>query len=123
MGIQQAMVGGGGIVNPLLGGTATPIGVTLGSQVAVLADGRLGVGESAGYVYQNWYLPTTTGVGDGFYVKFTVTGTTIGNDAADWTQINATREVTGFGSVLVEIASDAGGTAVVTSGTYTLENS
>jgi hypothetical protein len=124
MGMMQMLMGGsrsGGVVNPLAGGTAVPVGLTEGGQVAVLADGRLGVTDSFDYVYQNWFMPTTAGVGTGYYVKFTLTGTTYESGASDWTEITATREVRGVGSLLVEIASDSGGSTVVTSGTYTLD--
>ena len=69
----------------------------------------------------NWFIPTATGVGSLYWVRYTATtGTLTTNDASTWTQLNATRSCTKSASTgtasctfTVEIASDSGGTNIV----------
>ena len=120
------MSNSGGIVNPLPGGTAQASGLNA-PYVIVNSDGTITL--LANTTTQNWYTPTTTGIGTGYYVKFSkVSGDNADyNQAADWTEITSNFYI-GYasgggaksGDWTVEIASDSGGTTVVTSGTYTM---
>jgi hypothetical protein len=119
MGIMQVLMGGAasGIVNPLPGGNAL-------TTVTVNQNGTLTLNTSGDLIEQNWYAPTTTSIGNGYHVKFTVlSGSLLRNDAADFTQITTGRIAAAPGiptSITVDIATDSGGLNVVTTGTYTI---
>lgn len=121
MGMMQMLMGGGraaGVVVPLAGGTATAPG-----KLTIQADGVLLLDGAAD---QSWYTPTTASIGTGYYLRFTVqSGLLTINPAASWTQItgNIVGTPAANSSVLVEISSDASGSPLVTSGTYTLNAS
>ena len=95
----------------------------------VNGDGTLSGGAIGGTVTSgsaNWATPTTAGTGNSYYVKFTVTGgTSTTNTASAWTLIGAgSKQISKTGTVgsgtctfTVQIATDAAGTNIVSSGT------
>lgn len=131
-------------VNPLgfNGNTYTDIDTVDGStsiELDIVSDGTwVIVGASLGVLASgNWVTPTTAGIGTGKYVKFTLnsvsgTGGTWTNTTA-WLQLSTTQfvqvtETSGTGGAsrtrganyTVQIATDSGGTNIVTSGTVTI---
>ncbi len=80
----------------------------------------------------NWYTPTTTGAGNSYWIRFTQNtsnGGTLGGDALNtWHALSTGRMLTlyrsstGFSTrtFTVQIATDSGGSNIVSSGTATL---
>jgi hypothetical protein len=128
MGMMQMLMGASstassGIVNPLPGGQY----LAGGGNAALYQFNRDGTTDFGGSARGNWYAPTTTDIGDSYWVRFThSSGTALDyNQATTWTQLT-TSYYFGYdpagvykdGDVLVEISSASGGTPVVASGTY-----
>lgn len=134
--------GGAGIVNPLsldaqtyYVNDFTPVGGNASLFLDVKRDGTWLIrSPSAGTLAAgNWYIPTTTAIGDGYEVRFTATsgsGGDIVNAAEVFTALSATRtvelsasssgeDITHFFTVVVEIRPVGGG--VVSSGTFNAE--
>lgn len=73
----------------------------------------------------NWYSPTTTSIGDNYWVRATVTSGSLSSGTVDsWLQLNTfrawTRQNGGIDGTLsatitLEIASDSGGSTIVAS--------
>jgi hypothetical protein len=94
-----------------------------------------GATELNGVITSNWYSPTTTNIGSGFYIKLTRTGGTSGYNfsaASSYTNITnggLTVGVTGSGASTFSvtgtytIASDSGGVTQLGQGTITLTGS
>lgn len=81
-----------------------------------------------------WYDPTTTGVGSGFWIKFTlssgsawdaglVSGTLYQISSARTLTWSATAGISKTASVAVQVYADAGGTQLVSSGTMAVYSS
>jgi hypothetical protein len=121
--------GSGGIVSPFtawdLKGDNSP-GNSAGATIYFNSDGTVtyavqfvDVSNTVGT--ESWFSPTTTGIGNSYWVRFTVTsGTLTTNQASTWTALSSARAfdkqaVSGAVSatVTVEIASDSGGTNIV----------
>jgi hypothetical protein len=131
MGMMQMLMAtaGSGVVSALPGGTANGA-AGVAATLTVNTNGTLTLTLPA--VSQNWYLPTTAGIGAGYYVNFTLdSGDAFDYDttSGSWTQLNNFDQYVGYAtgagakssSVIVEISTSGSGTPVVSSGTYTLQ--
>lgn len=139
-----ASASSGSIVNPLPGnGSTYSSSDDISSQVYlyVNTDGIMQVNTtSAGTTtIGNWFTPTTTGIGNSYWVRFVLNSTSGSSTNTSWTtttgwlQLSSQRScfVSAFTSgpsnrsrtanYTVQIATDSGGTNIVTSGTYTLQ--
>lgn len=138
-----ASASSGNVVNPLpfngssysaLDDFVADIGLYLNS------DGTYQINGSAAYISPipsngNWFTPTTTGIGNNYWVRFT--RTSFSNNAygsssptTTWLQLSTTRSVgvsagalnhvgNATATYLVEISPNSGGSPVVGSGTIT----
>lgn len=133
---SRTFFGSGGIVSPLPGGTAAASVFSPGTALASLdvrLDGAvIGSGNDASFSHA-WFEPIGGTPGNSYWVRATVTsGSLSGGDATGaWLALssnrnwNRARSAPGISSaaLLIEIASDAAGANVVTSGNYTLQAS
>lgn len=114
----------GGAVNAIVPapGTATA-GVTFGT------DGAISFNGSGPAADTNWWRPTAAGIGASYWVRATVnSGTLSTGTSGSWLQLNAarswTKSSTGAGvltcNITLQVASDAGGVDIVSSGSYNL---
>lgn len=129
MGIHQAFLGSGGgrVVSPLTDRNVVASSISAEPTVTVKTDGtlyRTGISSAT----DQWFEPTTAGIGSSYWVRFTVTaGDALSyTPGSGWLQISEdrlignVREGKPTSVVLIEIASDSGGSNVVTSGTFTI---
>jgi hypothetical protein len=129
---------GAGVVVPLPGGTSQarrvglPCTVTLTFARAgtVLATKTASATWAIGPVSHNWHSNPTATVGDTFWIRATpTTGTFTSGTTGSWLQMNIdnvwTVSAPSLGSksctCTFEIATDSGGTNIVTSGSYIIE--
>lgn len=128
-GIQQAFMSGSDGINRSF--TAWDVvgdntaGNLATATFGLLSDGTVSglgaINDNTTAGSSNWFIPTITGIGSNYWVRYTATtGTLTSNDASTWTQLNATRSciksgTTGLASCTftVEIASDSGGANIV----------
>lgn len=109
--------------------------------LTVYANGTWGISGSltGSFASGNWVTPTTAGIGTGKYVRFTLDSTsgsstdTTWATTTGWLEISATREIYissfapagaqrfRYATYTVQIATDSGGSNIVTSGTATLQ--
>ena len=123
-GIMQAFLAAG-LGNPtsVPGGTITGTYNSADAYVQFKSDGTTVTTAGAG---SNWYTPTTTSIGDSYWIRFTVQSGPATATHSGYGQLSSTRYASidmgtkGSSDVLVEISSDSGGSTVVASGTYTL---
>lgn len=125
-----------GVQNPLGTMTVRDVKPFINAAAAILFTGGGGItyvgNQSSGP--NAWYLPFTTGIGNGYWIRLTL------SSGAAWDtglvsgtlyQLSSTRSFTWSASagtsktavVAVEIYSDAGGTTLVTSGTINVYSS
>lgn len=116
-----------------------PVGDIALAGVGLLGNGTYQVdNNSAPQITGNWYTPTTVGIGSSYWVKYTVTGTTVAQTGdsyatatTDWISISTDPGfscIAGFSggggraayTYKIEIASDSGGANIVstTTGIY-----
>lgn len=126
------------VVNPLGSHTvdASAFGQPATASIYVAPDGWIAKDTNpGGSTYLNWYLPNTTGIGNGYYAKL------VKNSGADtnygglalntWYQLNTSRVwgqqvstmTTRSGNFTLYIATAASDGAIVTSGTFTISAS
>jgi hypothetical protein len=122
----------GGIVSPFLSyiaiGDAAP-GTNSRGSLTFTSSGTV---QYVGYVGStivgspNWYLPTTTGIGSSYWIRFTpTTGTATANSAATWAPLSSTQAISkgpttsvgGTCTFTVEIATDSLGSNIVLTST------
>jgi hypothetical protein len=93
---------------------------TATAQVQFVADGQhSGIPTMSG----NWYSPTTTGIGNSYWIRITLlSGDALTvNDASGWTQLSSNRQAyvsqSGIGTkssdIRIEISTDSGGSTIV----------
>lgn len=139
-GILQALIGslgGAPVVVPLPGGTVSSTTATPTNAAATLnftstgtvTSSRAGIGST---VSHNWHLAPGAGVGNSFWLRATVTSGTNPTTGSinSWVQLSGTTTwqnsdtlangLAVTSTLLIEIATDSGGSNVVTSGSYTL---
>jgi hypothetical protein len=130
---QMLMGGGGGLVIPMPGGSTSDTVFDPADALATVTinrDGTLtGTGGDFGFSH-NWYRNGGATIGDGFWVRATVTsgGLSGGSGTGTWLQLSSSRNWqrnrttvgSSAGTITLEIATDSGGTNIVTSGSYTL---
>ncbi len=120
------------IVNPLPGGTVFDVVTDPEDALARLTFvGNGQVQNQYSAVLHDWFVPTTTNIGNNYWIRATLqSGALSGGDSVGvWLNIglsrnwqrNRTSPGTSTAQLLIEIATDSGGTNIVTSGTYTLE--
>ena len=129
MGIQQTlMVTGDGINRSFTAwdvygdnspGSSATASFAVSSNGTASGAGTINDGTTPGS--SNWYTPTTTGIGNSYYVKYTVTsGSASSNAASSFTLLNTPPSITktasagsGTCTFKIEIATDSGGTNIV----------
>ncbi len=125
-----------GIQNPLSAMAVRDVKPFVNASAAILFTGGGGItyvgNQSAGP--NAWYLPFTTGIGNGYWIKFTLSSGSAwdsGPVSGTLYQLSSTRSLTWSATagtsktavVSVQIYSDAGGTTLVTSGTINVYSS
>jgi hypothetical protein len=132
-GAMMLILGSGGPSFPSFGGTVSalvPAPSTATAGVTFGTDGSISFNGSGPAADTNWRRPTLAGVGSSFWVRATVnSGTLSSGTSGSWLQLNSarswTKTSTGAGlltcSITLQVASDAGGTNIVSSGTYSLQ--
>lgn len=135
MSMQQMLVAGGmSLVVPLPGGTTDSDGTAPGPATVdlnVTSDGRVTGSGSTTPIAQNWFQPTTASIGTNFWVRASLTGGSApsAGTTGSWLQLSSSRQWTNTritlpgsktSTLLIEIASDAAGANIITSGSYTL---
>lgn len=131
-------MGAAGVVSPLPGGTseATLIGATcqvtlvFGSNGTVSATKTGSATWNQGPVAHNWFNGApSTGIGNNFWVRATLnSGTLNGGTTGVWLQLSSDRTWnvlrssagTQTANLTLQIATDAAGANIVTSGTYVI---
>ena len=120
----------GGVVSPLAAGSCIGDGVLAGGPssgiVQVNSTGAITLSASSGGPTSgpsNWYTPTLTGAGAGYWVRFTLTaGTVTAGTTGAWINLSASASLTksvasGTGSAsatfTIEIASDVAGANIL----------
>jgi hypothetical protein len=125
---------GGAPVNPLAGGTAvhntvTPTQANAGWRFNT--NGSIDIRVGASYtVNQNWFNPNSTNIGNQYWARATLSsGTSPGGDVVgSWLALTSAREWNLSQSIVglttctltIAIASDAAGTNIVGSGSFTI---
>lgn len=125
-----------GVQNPLATMTVRDVKPFISASAAIL----FASGGSITYVGNQsagpnaWYLPFTTGIGSGYWIKFTLSSGSAwdsGPVSGTLYQLSSTRSLTWSATagisktavVSVQIYSDAGGTQLVSSGTINVYSS
>lgn len=148
-GMHQALMaaaGGGVVVNPLTPSASSWSGTVIGTgglatcQMSVFSDGTVQITQGPDAASPpsptngQWFNPTTAGIGNSYWVRFTRTAFTPGvtgtaSASTGWLALSSTRLVTvtctddngnpdsASATYTVDIASDSSGTNIVSSGT------
>lgn len=117
------------VPNPLPARSAVSSVISPATAAASLTFTSNGLYSSTGEVDVNWYLPTTAAIGNGYWVRANITGDAPAGPASGaWSQLNINRTWslsqssvgTKTCTLSLAIATDAGGTNIIATGTATI---
>src|SRR5574341_883987 len=121
---------GGGIVNPLpslgAGASFTAPGTGIAS-CTIQSDGFINCQGNQGETDADWFRPNEAGIGANYWVRVTATGDTPSGTLNTWLALSSSRVYSLSSSngnrsctLTIQIATDSGGTNIVSSGTCDL---
>jgi hypothetical protein len=140
MGIQQAMMTAN---RAMVDGYQSVAGtvqndVSEGAYIVLNSDGTItAYTTGSGYAAGSWYWPTTTNIGSGAWVRITYVSGDALDSGTDWYLAPGTWNSLAAGANIgfaggsaagrlavytIEIATDSGGSTIVSTGNYTFDN-